>query len=98
MANIFQVDADNLHQVSNLFFESADEVTQTLQDLQSYADSLRDGWIGEGANAFFNEMEERVYPFLKSLADGLNATNDQITTMMKQTVDAENTIRARIVH
>ena len=97
MAQIFQADADRLQHVSTLFHQSAQLADEAMQDLQWHANQLQNAWIGQGATAFYTELEQRILPFLKSLSDALLASNSQVNTLMKHTIDAERTIRSRLV-
>ena len=97
MSKLFQVDADQLYQISSLFHANAELIDETMHDLGASMEELRANWQGRGANAFFDEMEGLVAPFLRSTFEAMTLSTEQVNQLMKQTVEAERTIRGRLM-
>ncbi|RMG77222.1 MAG: WXG100 family type VII secretion target, partial [Chloroflexi bacterium] len=58
-------------------------VRRQIEDLQ------RDGWWGEGANAFYAEMEDEVLPGVKRLKTALDQAGDTTYRIIELMMDAE---------
>src|SRR5262245_31240126 len=97
MSRIFQADADQLYEVSSFFYANGELIDETMRDLGASMEELRANWEGRGANAFFDEMEGLVAPFLRATFDAMALSTEQVNQLMKQTVDAERTIRGRLM-
>jgi WXG100 family type VII secretion target len=68
----FQAKYDELDQLAGMFANEAGQVGETMGKLKSAIENMRDKWIGEGAQKFFNEMESEVLPALGKLQAALN--------------------------
>jgi WXG100 family type VII secretion target len=80
-ADVIRVDHDAMGQVANKFEQNSQKISQMLQDLQRPYQSLKDGgWIGQGATAFYAEMDSKVIPSVQRLIQALSqagkSTND----------------------
>jgi|SRR5579859_2886278 len=84
-------DYDQLNQISQSFSSQADTLNNMNQNLQSNFETLQGGdWIGQGANAFFQEFNNSVMPTLKRLQSALSESariTAQISQVMKQAED-----------
>ncbi len=61
-------DYDQLKNVAQTFSSQADTLNQMMQNINSNVDTLQGGdWSGQGAQAFFKEMNDTVFPTLKRL-------------------------------
>jgi len=84
-------DYDALKQVAQSFSQQAAAVGQTLQQVRSQKETLQGGdWIGQGANAFYNEMDSSVLPTIQRLQRALDESArivGQISQVMKQAED-----------
>lgn len=68
-----QVDYEQLEEIARRFGSQADEAGEWLQNIRRGIDRLRSGgWSGEGASAFFNEMEHEVLPGMDRLVRALD--------------------------
>jgi WXG100 family type VII secretion target len=72
MSDEIQCNYDELEQISSQFGNQS----QSIQDMQqkvraSYAKLLDKGWIGLGATAYFDEMEQDILPAQERLKDAL---------------------------
>ncbi|MBI5961737.1 MAG: hypothetical protein HY866_23570, partial [Chloroflexi bacterium] len=54
MPRSFQVDENELRRVAQIFCQSLDTIDHLIRDLECNADQLRSGWIGLGADSFFD--------------------------------------------
>lgn len=80
-ADVIRVDHDAMGQVANKFEQNSQKMAQMLQELQRPYQSLKDGgWIGQGATAFYAEMDSKIIPSLQRLIQALSqagkSTND----------------------
>lgn len=74
--NMFRLAYDIVKQVGDAMQSQQGSVQQTNQKLQSVFEQLKGGdWEGEGAQAFFTEMDEKVMPAMKRLADALSESD-----------------------
>jgi len=75
MAEKIQVDYEGLGQLASQVSKMADEMEKIYSKILSQTEVLANSWIGRGANAFQQEMDELVLPGLKRLYEGLNTTS-----------------------
>lgn len=67
-AQIVQVDYEDLAQIIDLFFEEADRAEALRHQIRAQMDSLeRGGWVGAGADRFYAEMMNVIFPALLRL-------------------------------
>lgn len=88
VGNKIQADYDALENISNQFAQQATQIEQLSHKLDSLIGSLESGgWIGRGANSFFNEMHDEVLPAVqrlcRALEDGSSAVK-QISNIVSQ--------------
>ena len=96
-----RADYDQLAQFSQIFSQQNSDLAKTNKQIKSAQDTLQGGeWIGQGASAFYKEMDGEVNPSLKRLenamAEAANITN-QISKVMKEAEDESSTILAIIL-
>ncbi len=84
-------DYDQLKTVASSFSQQADALNQMIQNLNSCEQTLEGGdWIGQGANAFFQEWGNQDLPILKRLQSAMTEAaraTQQISNIMKQAED-----------
>jgi WXG100 family type VII secretion target len=84
-------DYDQLKNVSHSFSSQSEVLNGMNQNLQSCMDTLQGGdWMGQGAQAFFKEMDDQVMPTLKRLQHALDESariTQQISQIMKEAED-----------
>jgi WXG100 family type VII secretion target len=84
-------DYDLLTQMSQIFSRHSAETQGMINRLNQNVSTLQGGdWIGKGANAFYREMENEVFPSLKRLAAALNIagrTTRQINQILQEAED-----------
>ncbi|MBX3062938.1 MAG: WXG100 family type VII secretion target [Anaerolineae bacterium] len=69
-SHLFQADGEQLQQIGATFDQLAAEVDEKRANLEAKLAPLRDGgWIGVGADRFFDVMENEILPKLKQLHD-----------------------------
>jgi WXG100 family type VII secretion target len=82
---------DDLRQVSHTFQQQFEIAQQLTQQLRSTVEVLAGGdWVGQGASAFYQEMEGQVLPTLQRLSRALESAaqnTSQITQIMHQAED-----------
>jgi WXG100 family type VII secretion target len=73
MSDQIQADYQQLEQVAAKFNQQAQAIGQMLQSVKNSKSKLENGgWIGRGAQAFFNEMNSKVLPSTQRLHDALS--------------------------
>src|SRR5258708_7895633 len=71
---------DQLKQVASTFAKNSDECKRTLQKIKGNKDTLQGGdWIGQGATAFYKEMDDSVLPTLQRLVNALDTAQNSIS-------------------
>jgi WXG100 family type VII secretion target len=72
MAGTTQVNYDDMQNIIKSLRSEEEEINQLLKQTQSKVESLHNNqWIGQGADQFFNEMEQSVLPAMGRLAQAL---------------------------
>jgi WXG100 family type VII secretion target len=88
---ITRADYDQLSQIAKRFAAQAQAQASTLATLTQSMQTLQTGdWVGQGATAFYNEMNEQVLPSLRRLVAALQTaqrTTRTISTEVKNTED-----------
>jgi WXG100 family type VII secretion target len=77
MAGTTQVNYDEMSGIIKTLQTEEDEIMNLLKTTKSKVESLHNNqWIGQGADNFFNEMEQTVLPALARLARALGVGAD----------------------
>ena len=88
IGNKIQADYDELAAIANQFAQEASSTEQLTNQIMSMVGELEGGgWIGRGADSFYNEMHDLVEPGLVRLARALEDTSSaikQISNVMSQ--------------
>lgn len=93
-----RADYDALKTVAQGFSQQAEATAQSLQTLQRQMDTLEHGdWIGQGATAFYAEMNNQVLPTIQRLRAALQTSAD-ITQKISQAMQAAEDAAARVLH
>jgi WXG100 family type VII secretion target len=92
-----RADYDSLAQLSQSFQQQADATRQTLQQLKSKTDALRGGdWVGQGAQAYYQEMDGHVLPALGRLHNALEEAG-RVTALISKMMKAAEEEASRIL-
>jgi WXG100 family type VII secretion target len=82
---------DELRNIQQAFSNQASATTNTIKSLQSRMETLRGGdWIGQGATAFYQEMDSQVMPAMVRLEKALEEAKNfaqQVSALMKTAED-----------
>jgi WXG100 family type VII secretion target len=93
MAQFFRLDYDMIKKIMGSFKGREAATQQSIQKLSKVIEQLRGGdWIGEGATAFFNEMDSEVMPAMKRLQNAMtegDRVSKEIERLQRET---ENSI------
>lgn len=93
MAEKVVVNFETLNTISSNMQQQADQVQQLINTLTPKIEDLRaGGWIGNGANAFYQEMDNAVTPTLEALKKALEETQDAFTQMATDFNNADDEI------
>jgi WXG100 family type VII secretion target len=72
MAGTTQVNYDEMQNIIKSLRSEEEEINQLLKQTQSKVESLHNNqWVGQGADQFFNEMEQSVLPAMGRLGQAL---------------------------
>lgn len=87
---VIQAQYERLEDVNRRFVAQSEAVEQVYIQVQQCSDALRDGnWVGQGATAFFAEMQDEILPAFARLRDALENAG-QVTQKVSRVVrDAE---------
>jgi WXG100 family type VII secretion target len=87
-----QAEYAQLEKVAQSFAKSAQSTTQLMAQVQRCANALHGSWIGQGSEAFFAEMAEKVTPAMGRLTAALNqsasTTRQMIAILQAAEADA----------
>src|SRR3990172_12101956 len=71
-----RADYDALKQIAQAFARESQAARQTLQSMQGAKNVLQGGdWIGKGAKAFYQEMDQEVLPGMRRLNQALGSAS-----------------------
>lgn len=86
-AETIQADYEQLSQVSGQFALAQDIAAQMLQNIRNHMNDLGGQWVGEGSEAFFNEMEGDILPACERLCRTLEqaaGVTEQISATLQE--------------
>jgi WXG100 family type VII secretion target len=90
-ARIVRANYDELAKVAGVFDQQAALTESVLEDLCRQLETLRGGdWLGQGANAFYAEMDSQVVPTLGRLSRALGQAADTARQISQSVQEAEN--------
>ena len=97
-SDVIRVDHDAMAQIASKFEQNAQKTTQTLQELQRPYQGLKEGgWIGQGATAFYAEMDGKIIPSVRRLIQALSqagqATNEIAGVMRNADEEASSNFK-----
>lgn len=90
MADHVEINYDEMADIAQSFDQQGEEAGQMLRAILSQVDNLRaGGWAGQGANAFFAEMDDLILPALNRLVSALQQAADVARATAYQFGEAE---------
>jgi WXG100 family type VII secretion target len=82
---------EELDQVANRFSAQAQAVASMRQRVRQRMDALEGGgWIGKGADSFYNEMNSEVLPAVERLRSALEEASDVTRRIVSVLHEAED--------
>lgn len=88
-------DYESLAQISNQFGQRADELNAMVNRLVANVDNLRGGgWIGAGANSFYQEMDGEILPALQRLHQAYMTAQSTAQSVSSELARAEGEAQA----
>jgi WXG100 family type VII secretion target len=95
MTDRIEVDYDELTRVTRSTSAEADAIAQlTSQTRAKVAQLHGSGWIGQGSDAFYAEMENVLLPAMDRLTKALTDTTDRTIDIIKVFHEAEEESRS----
>jgi WXG100 family type VII secretion target len=85
MSDEIRADYNQLEQVSSRFQNQSQSIEQMCRTVQASMQKLESGWVGEGSQAFFQEMQSTILPAVNRLQTALSNAS-QATGTIAQTV------------
>lgn len=96
MANIFSADPEQLQMIAKLFQNESSEINRVMQMLyQKYQPLRNQGWVGRGADAFFEVMEGDVFPGLRRLEQYFADSAETAGSLAKRIEDGISFIHSK---
>ena len=93
MIIIIRADYDQMPDISKRFEREAVNVKRSIDSLNRTIEVLNGGdWFGEGANAFYREMESQVMPSMQNLLRVLQLGSGTTLKIVQVLHEAEQTI------
>jgi WXG100 family type VII secretion target len=82
---------EELDQVANRFSTQAQAVASMRQKVRQRMDALEGGgWIGKGADSFYNEMNSEVLPAVERLRRALEEASEVTSRIVRMLSEAED--------
>ncbi len=78
MAERIEVDYAQLEKMGALLTQRAETIEDQMNRLRQSMEGLRNMWLGEAADDFFAEMDDRAMPSIRRLYDVLNRTGQTL--------------------
>jgi len=95
MADRIDVDYDEMNRIAKSYSNEADSIAQLIVQTRSKVAGLHgNGWIGQGSEAFFAEMENMVLPSMDRLQKALTETSLRTLDVVKTFQNAEDEARS----
>jgi WXG100 family type VII secretion target len=99
MSDQIQADYEKLEQIAAKFQQQSQAIAQMMQMVKASFSKLQSGgWIGQGADAFFSEMNSKVLPATQRLQNALSeadrACKDISQTVKQADEEASSPFRA----
>jgi WXG100 family type VII secretion target len=93
MIIIIRADYDQMPEISKRLGREAVNVKRSIDSLNRTIEVLKGGdWFGEGANAFYREMESQVMPSMQRLQTTLEMGSGAVKTIERLLHEAEEAI------
>jgi len=90
MANTIQVNYDDMNNIIKGMKSEQAEMGNLYKQTKSKVESLHNNqWIGQGADKFFNEMEQSLLPAVQKLSEALGAASDAAQRVMSTIQSAD---------
>jgi WXG100 family type VII secretion target len=94
-ANKVQLNYEEVFGIRDRFARQADVVNTMMQTVRSKMDVLQNGgWIGHGADAFFQEMQNEVLPGVQRLQSALTQASSELQRMSDHAREIEEAAAA----
>ncbi|WP_129629713.1 WXG100 family type VII secretion target [Candidatus Oscillochloris fontis] len=83
-----KVEYDQLDQIRSRFSNQVQAIEEMLREIRTAFEPLSNGgWLGRGANAFFDEMNSEVLPACQKLYNAMNEASqvtNEVSNIMKR--------------
>ena len=95
MADHVELNYEGLERIKSSFDQQAQEAENMLRKISGQVQGLQGGqWIGQGANAFYNEMNELLLPAIQRLVKALQEGSRVVGQIMTEFRNAEEESRS----
>lgn len=95
-APLIRGDFDKLQNIAKIFARNAQEMQKTTKQLKRTMGELESGgWVGQGANKFYKEMNSDIMPSMNRLARSMNSAS-RVTIRVLKTLKEVESIWMRI--
>ncbi|HKY84762.1 MAG TPA: WXG100 family type VII secretion target [Anaerolineales bacterium] len=96
---VIRVDYDLIKKIADVFRQKETDAQQVIKKLEGPLETLREGdWIGVGATAFYNEMDNLVLPAMKRLQSAMTEGDRVSKEIARLQHETESSITAMFVN
>lgn len=92
MVNKIQLKYDELNDIMKKMRSESDDVALMLSRTRQMVQNIQQEWIGRGSKEFTRDMDQKLLPGLKKLAEALNISQDALRKIIRiiQEADQDN--------
>lgn len=92
MTDVIKMDYEAMQEMSRTFLAGAEQLEDTMQEMQSIANTMEDGaLLGRGGDAFTDALRGKLSPALSRLIDKFRELADDVNKAMQDMQEADST-------
>ncbi|GAB4439933.1 MAG: hypothetical protein Kow0031_21850 [Anaerolineae bacterium] len=92
MTDVIKMDYEAMEEMSRTFMQGAEQLEDTMQEMQSIANSMEDGaLLGRGGDAFTDALRGKLSPAISRLIDKFRELADDVNKAMQDMQEADTT-------
>ncbi len=92
MTDVIKMDYELMAEMSRTFMQGAEQLEDTMQEMQSVANTMEDGaLLGRGGDAFTDALRGKLSPAISRLIDKFRELADDVNKAMQDMQEADTT-------
>lgn len=92
MTDVIKMDYEAMQEMSRTFLQGAEQLEDTMQEMQSIANTMEDGaLLGRGGDAFTDALRGKLSPAISRLIDKFRELADDVNKAMQDMQEADTT-------